>query len=82
MQPLATEKMPVKPSAKPDVNKIQRHHCAVDDRTYRPAAGPASRPLASAIRAIPATRATGMAMPVSSSPNNNRPTSDKGCLNG
>jgi len=29
-----------------------------------------------AIKAMPATRATGMAMPVSSSPNNNHPTSE------
>jgi hypothetical protein len=44
--------------------------------TSRPAAGPASKRSLKAIRAMPATRATGMATPVSSSPNNNCPTSE------
>ena len=38
--------------------------------------GPGQQATPNAIRAMPATRATGMATPVSSSPNNNCPTSD------
>ena len=38
--------------------------------------GPGQQAIPKAIRAMPATRATGMATPVSSSPNNNCPTSE------
>ena len=38
--------------------------------------GPGQQATPNAIRAIPVTRATGTATPVSSSPNNNYPTSD------
>ena len=38
--------------------------------------GPGQQATPNAIRAMPATRATGIAMPVSSSPSNNCPTSD------
>ena len=38
--------------------------------------GPGQQAIPKAIRAMPATRATGMATPVSSSPSNNCPTSD------
>ncbi len=37
---------------------------------------PGQQATPSAIRAMPSTRATGMATPASSSPSNNRPTSD------
>ena len=57
-----------------DVGEIQRDGRAVGQHAGPRRARPAGDP--KAIRAMPATRATGMAMPVSSSPNNNRPTSD------
>ncbi len=38
--------------------------------------GPGQQATPKAIRAMPATRATGMATPVNSSPNNNCPTSE------
>jgi hypothetical protein len=57
-----------------EISKVQGDNCAVRQHADQRRTGPACDPQSN--QAIPATRATGIAMPANCSPNSNCPTND------
>jgi hypothetical protein len=68
-----TELRYIKAACDAEVREIHRHDRRVEQ--HPPRGGPGQQAIPNAIKAMPVTRATGMAVPESSTPNNNQPTS-------